>query len=166
MSITRHLRPWASRLIARWHRLQHYLRGYEKVVFIDPDPHPELFSQETLWAKRLPDGLFRLENIPAIATPLNLHDVVRCERRPGSIPTIKDLVRRGGNRTLRVKFAETTPPDAAIDVVLELRRRGIPYEKAGARYLFNLGPAADYERALRYLTDRETEGLLWLYPGQ
>lgn len=60
---------------------------------------------ETLWADPLGDGLYRLDNLPWYAYRVSLGDVV--EARPnetGQLEMVR-IVRKSGNRTLRVILA-------------------------------------------------------------
>lgn len=148
----------------QWHRLREYLRGYVKVAYEIPPTDEEKGFTETVWAKPLGGELYQLENVLAFAEHLNLHDVVQCRETKNGLPVIAEVVRRSGNKTLRVIFREEASDDSCIDVLIELRRRGIFYEKAAfKRYTFNIEPTDDYVSTRDFLKTKETEGLLWLY---
>jgi hypothetical protein len=82
-----------TRLRYRWNRLRHHLGGYSRIHYQAPGAESEI-----MWAKRLREGLYQIENIP-YAEGLNLHDVVRCREEMGSDPVIARVARRSGNRT-------------------------------------------------------------------
>ncbi|MBD1864417.1 MULTISPECIES: DUF4265 domain-containing protein [Trichocoleus] len=131
-----------------------------KIVYILPEDD-ESAAGEGLWAYALGDQLYELQNIPVCARHLNVEDIVRCEELPGERPLIKELVRRSGNQTLRVIFSDEAPEDDCVDIIIELRQRGIQYEKPAFKcYMFNIPPDSDYEWARDFLRAKEEEGLL------
>ena len=158
------LNRWFRRLKFRWIRYWHYLNGYVKVRYsYQTEDQESDDSSEAMWAKYLGDNLYRLENIP-FTEELNLHDVVRCQEKPDDIPNVIEVVRRSGNRTLRVEFRKEISAEIAVDIILALKEKEIFYEKAGAGlYMFNVEPNKDYETARDFLRSKEKEDLLWLY---
>jgi len=65
---------------------------------------------------------------------------------------------------LRVAFTDDAPDETCIDIIWELTKRKIVYEKAAHKgYMFNIEPEHDYEWVLHFLRSKEEEGLLWLY---
>ena len=118
---------------------------------------------EVIWAKRLGNKLYKIENIP-FSNQLNLHDVVRCQYFPDDFPLIIEIVSRSGNRTLHVEFMEETTAEDAVDVIMELKAKKVFYESAGRRiYSFNVESNVNFESVQVFLKSKEAEGLLWLY---
>lgn len=147
-----------------WIRFQHHREGYSQVVYEDAsDQTHGRAEQELLWSKHLGDDLYQLENVPLIQE-LTLHDVVRCQERPAELPRIMEVVRRSGNRTLRVKFRPEIPVETMQKVTKELLAHHICSEKVGpTQFLYNVEPSDDYEWIVHYLESKQDEGLLWLY---
>lgn len=69
--------------------------------------------EETLWAERLGDQLYRLDNTPWYAKGCALDDLIQCDEPPGELPRFRKVVRPSGNRTVRV-FIPDTPDRAAM----------------------------------------------------
>jgi hypothetical protein len=117
------LRQWLKRLRYRWIRFKNYREGYSKILYEQhADPQNNHLERELIWAKYLGDGLYQLENLP-LANELNLHDVVRCREDANGVPAIIEIVRRSGNRTLRVSFKQETPTETALKIMAELRTK-------------------------------------------
>lgn len=140
-----------------------YFRGYEKLRLPDDIGSSVSTDFEVIWAKRLGNKLYKIENIP-FSNQLNLHDVVRCQYFPDDFPLIIEIVSRSGNRTLHVEFMEETTAEDAVDVIMELKAKKVFYERAGRRiYNFNVEPNVNFESVQVFLKSKEAEGLLWLY---
>ncbi len=152
------------RLRRDWTRFRHHREGYSQVVYEEaPNEAYGDAERELLWAKHLTDDLYRLENVPLIQE-LALHDVVRCEQRPDELPRIVQVVRRSGNRTLRVKFRPEIPAESMHRVTSQLLAHHIFAEKVGpTQFLYNVEPSDDYEWMEHYLKSKQDEGLLWIY---
>src|SRR5215510_322463 len=101
-----------------------------KILFVIPEGEEDAGQGEGLWAYALGNQLYELQNIPVYAEHLNVEDIVRCEEFPDTKPVIRELVRRSGNRTLRVIFRPETPDDTCVDIMWELGKRKILSEKA------------------------------------
>src|SRR5689334_2410366 len=135
-----------------------------KILYFIPAGEDDAGECESLWAYSLGNNLYELQNIPVYAEHLNVEDVVRCEESAETKPVIRELVRRSGNRTLRVIFCPETPDDTCVDIMWELGQKKILSEKATHKHFsFNVPPNADYVWARDYLRTKDTEGLLWLY---
>ena len=157
------LRRWYKRFRHTAITIFNYFRGYEKLRLPDEIENPKPTDFEMIWAKRLGNKLYRIENVP-FSNQLNLHDVVRCQDFPDDFPLIIEIVSRSGNRTLRVEFKEETTAENAVDVIMELKAKKVFYERAGRRiYNFNVEPSVNFESIQEFLKSKETEGLLWLY---
>ncbi len=139
-------------------------RELVKILYIIPEGEEDAGQGEGLWAFSLGNQLYELQNIPINAEHLSVEDIVRCEESDDIRPVIKELVKRGGNRTLRVIFREDAPEEECIDVIWDLKQHSVFYEKSAQHsYMFNVEPHHNYILIRDYLKERETEGLLWLY---
>ena len=156
---------WFRSLKFRWIRFWHYLNGYVKIRYeFQADEKGNTFPSELVWSKPLGNNLYQVENVPEDIEDVNLHDVVKCKQESGELPIIIEIVRRSGNRTLRVKFREETSAENAVDVIMELRRKDVFYEKGSLRrYMFNIKPTVNYEAIRDFLKAKEEDGLLWVY---
>lgn len=135
-----------------------------KIIYIIPEGEEDAGQGEGLWAYSLGNQLYELQNIPLNAEHLNVEDIVRCEESENLKPVIKELVKRSGNRTLRVIFREDADEEDCVDVIWKLKQQGVFYEKAVQRhYMFNVEPRHDYQAITDYLKEREEAGILWLY---
>lgn len=136
-----------------------------KVFYIVPEGEEDEGRGESLWAYSLGDQLYELQNIPVYAEHLNIGDVVQCRESNDTLPVIQKLIRKSGNRTLRVIFREEITAEEAVDlVIIPLTEKGISYEKAVQRhYMFHVPANSDYEWAVNLLRQKDLEGLLWLY---
>ena len=120
---------------------------------------------ETLWADVLGGDLYAVDNLPWYAYGVSLGDVV--EARPGEAGELRltRVVRKSGNRTLRVileagEVAEGMTPQSAR-LLDRLRERGCSYE--GANRLFiavNVPPMVELSDVVGYLT---ASGFDWEY---
>jgi hypothetical protein len=157
------LRRFYRRLRYNAITLLNYFKGYEKIRLPDEIENPESTDFEWIWAKRLRNKLYRIENVP-FSGQLNLHDVVRCKDFPDDFPLVTEIISRSGNRAIRVEFKEETTAENAVDVIMELKAKKVFYEKAGRRiYMFNVEPNVNFESIQDFLKSKEAEGLLWLY---
>ena len=135
-----------------------------KISYMIPEGENYAGQVETLWAYSLGNHLYELQNIPFYAEHLNIEDVVLCNEPADSLPVINSLIKWSGNRTLRVAFTNEAPDEKCIDIIWELTKRNMVYEKATYKgYMFNIKPEHDYQWALNFLKSKEEDGLLWLY---
>src|SRR5690349_1725335 len=119
-----------------------------KILYIVPEDQDDAGESESLWSHSLGDQLYELQNIPFYAEHLNLEDIVRCDESVDGLPVIQELVRRSGNRTLRVIFREEAPEEICVDILWELGKQKIFSEKVtDRRFMFNVPPTSDYARA-------------------
>ena len=80
------------------------------------------------------------------------------------MPVVTELLQASGCKTLRVMFCEETTEENCVDIIWELRRKGIDYEKFFFKcYGFVVEPNQDYEAVRNYLQIKEEEGYLWIY---
>lgn len=66
----------------------------------DEDGYPPA-SAETLWAIKVGEGLFKIDNIPFFVTEIAVGDVVSAEREDGML-RYKEVVQPSGHSTYRV----------------------------------------------------------------
>jgi Domain of unknown function (DUF4265) len=116
------------------------------------DPHGNV---ETLWATPLGRHQYRLENCPFLAYGVSWLDVI--EARPpadGEMPAFRHVVRKSGQRTVRVIFEPPVNKSRQSKAVLErLVAMGCSYEGANPGYIaVNIPPGVDLAAVCAYLT--------------
>jgi hypothetical protein len=99
---------------------------YAKVLFEleqDEDGYPPA-SAETLWAIRVGDGLFQIDNIPFFAHGIAVNDIVSATPEEG-VFRYKEVVRPSGHGTIRLIVSEASDVPAVRDL---FRHLGCPSE--------------------------------------
>jgi hypothetical protein len=116
---------------------------------------------ETLWAARVADGRFRLDNAPWFAYGVSIGDIVEAtELVPGMFDFVR-VVEPSGARTIRLHLAadadSSTPTGKQLlDGLLGL---GCSYEGANRRFIaVTIPPPIDLAAIQRYLT---TNAIAW-----
>ncbi len=93
---------------------------YVKVLFDleqDEDGYPPA-TAETLWAVRVGDGLFQIDNIPFFVHGIAVNDIVSAT--PEEIFRYKEVVRPSGHGTIRLIVSETSDVQAVRDLFRQL----------------------------------------------
>ena len=133
-------------------------------VLVPVGPPFEPDTPESMWAAPLPEpGLCELRNTPWHAYGLNWGDVVRVDQpSPDALPEVREVVRSGGYRTVRVLFNVSVLDDDGRQEVLEsLKALGATYENADGRlYSIDVGPGVDYDGIRALLDDHHDAGRL------
>ena len=114
---------------------------------------------ETLWAERVGEDLYRLDNSPFFAYGVSWQDVVEAHPDAHGMLVMSRVVEKAGHRTVRVIFdpGVDESPDARriLDGVVAL---GASYEGANPRYLaIDIPPEVDLMEVARYLTNHEVD---------
>jgi hypothetical protein len=117
---------------------------------------------ESMWARDLGGGLFELQNVPFYAYGLNLNDVVRASSPDPTLkPEIREVVRSGGHRTLRVVFTNGCSAEAQSLVLDPLAKLGVTFERATAKHLaLDVVPEGRYDTVCEALAKLEADGVL------
>jgi hypothetical protein len=87
-------------------------------------------ESEGIWAKRLGDGLYSIDNSPFFVYGVNIDDVIKAEDRGVDAPVFVEVVRRSGHSTYRVWVADDGTANAILAL---LKERGCYVERAYAR---------------------------------
>ncbi len=118
---------------------------------------------ETLWATRLGDDRYKLNNSPFYAYGVSWEDVVYAPVDPADgRPIFARVVHKLGNRTVRVIFDPPVHEGNESDRVLQgLVAFGCTYEDANGSYLsVNVPPEVSLVAVRDYLVEREAQ---WEY---
>jgi hypothetical protein len=109
---------------------------------------------ETLWATSLGNDEYRLENSPFYAYSVSWEDIVLAPFDPAEgRATFQRVVKKSGNRTVRVKFDPPVQDGNESDQVLKgLVELGCSYEGANRGYMsINIPPAVALIAVRQYL---------------
>jgi hypothetical protein len=135
-----------------------------KILYIIPEGEEDAGLSESLWAYALGNNHYQLQNIPVFAEHLSIEDEVLCDELSDNLPVIRKIVRRSGNRTLRVLVRDETSEDMWQHILDEMHQRGIIWERATSKsYMFNVAPTDQYSSIRDLLKMQEDAGLIWLY---
>lgn len=133
-------------------------------VHIDLGDDPDA-GGESMWALPLGDDLFELRNTPFHAYALNFRDVVKAvSRAPSLKPSILEVVRRSGHRTIWIAFASEVPTDRCEAYAASLNEWRAYFEGADKRYFaIDVEPDGDYSRVLAAIESWLRQGVLKSY---
>lgn len=116
---------------------------------------------ETLWAISLGNNLYQLDNTPWLVYGLSWNDVIEAIiKEPNSLPIFQRIVRKSGNRTLRVILDSPSEVFSnskfILDKLIELK---CSYEGANRKYIgINVPPNIDLLVITNFLTEND---VLW-----
>lgn len=114
---------------------------------------------ETLWAEPLPEGLYRIDNIPLEIYNVSLGDVVTGSMR-NDLLYGDALFDKSGNQTVRVQIADGLSSPAGASLLQLLDARGARYETYGNTVLSaNIPPGVDFEDLRLQLTMLKRQGV-------
>lgn len=94
---------------------------YVKVLFEleqDEDGYPPA-AAETLWAVRVGDGLFQIDNIPFFVHDIAVNDIVSATPEEG-VFRYKEVVQPSGHGTIRLIVSEKSDVQAVRDLFRQL----------------------------------------------
>lgn len=118
---------------------------------------------ESLWARKVGDDLYVLENVPFFAYGLNYRDVVRADASfAEGEPVAREVVRRGGHTTLRVVFRRNDEPRARRRALLsELCPLKVSFESwDDSFFALDVAPDGDVGAVLAWLERLEKRNVL------
>ena len=114
---------------------------------------------ETLWAEPLPDGHYRIDNIPFEIFNISLGDVLVGSERNDMLYA-DALYEKSGNQTVRIKVPDGLSSPTGVSVIQALDGFGATYETYGDTVLSaNVPPAVDFEEVRLKLTLLERDGI-------
>lgn len=126
-----------------------------KVRFVVEDDESDPYV-ETLWAKPIGQDLYQLDNSPFYAYGVSWQDVVeaKLETVEDAIPSFTSIVRKSGNKTVRICFENRADESSEAKGILDsLVKMGCSYEGANPSYIaVNIPPDVDLADVRNYLT--------------
>lgn len=114
---------------------------------------------ETLWATSLGGDEYRLDNSPFWAYGVSWEDVVSAPfSEEEGFPTFRSVVRKSGNRTVRIIFDPPTESGSESERVLQgLVAIGCSYEGMNKKYVsVNIPPSVTLDSVRNYLIENNT----------
>ncbi|GKT20153.1 DUF4265 domain-containing protein [Acidovorax sp. SUPP2522] len=93
-----------------------------KIIFSlvpDEDGYPP-FDYESVWAKKLNENLWKIDNIPFFVTDVSSGDIVRIKRRKSGENHFLEVVEKCGHSTLRIFFNEESSVKEVRDQLLKM----------------------------------------------
>src|SRR5262245_18503753 len=100
---------------------------------------------ETLWAEPLPDGHFRIDNVPFEIFNISLGDIVTGSLR-NDLLYFDELYQKSGNQTIRIQVADGLSSPSGVKVHQVLDAVGVRYETYGDTLLSaNVPPGVDVD---------------------
>ncbi len=118
-------------------------------------------NQETLWAADLGKNLYRLDNQPWYATGVSCEVVVEaCASNPGDIPDFVRVVKKSGNRTVRLILPEKVEDKDHLPPVLSgLTELGCDWEGASRTFFaVTIPPSVNLQAVRDFLIN---SGVQW-----
>jgi hypothetical protein len=131
----------------------------------DQDNYPPA-DWEWLWASRVSDSTFKIDNIPFFAKLISYGDVVEVKQTNTGL-IFNTLVQPSGHSTVRVIVHRRGRSDEQLQVVVEdvrvaMRAMGCSVEKSHIPGLIavDVPPEVNYQSVAAFLSKKESEGLL------
>jgi hypothetical protein len=132
-----------------------------KVLFLVPsnDAGSNEADIETLWAWRLGEDKYKLDNLPYFAYSVSWEDIVYAPfNEDEGFPTFQKVIEKSGNRTIRFFFNNSPAKSHTQDILRELENLGCSYEGANDRFFcLNIPRKADLEAVASYLIEKGIE---------
>lgn len=117
---------------------------------------------ENMHAAPLPDGTFRLDNVPFRVCGISLGDEFRVVPKEGRL-FFEEIVRRSGHSTYRVRLAPERSHDVFLNSWSSLEEAGCTFEGSdldGRRlYAIDVPPEADVTAVYKKLEEGEERGI-------
>ena len=119
-------------------------------------------TKENTWAKSLGDDLYEIRGPLHLISGLNTLDIVKAvSDEGGSLPSVTDIVKRSGYKTLHVLFFKNVQTADRERILRTLEKWNVTFQEALERfYTIQISPGGDYESASMYLKSLNTELLL------
>lgn len=123
-------------------------------------------SKETTWARPLGNDLYEIEGPLHLVTGVNPKDVVRAIVLPGeAVPSVSEIVKRNGYRTLHIAFSEAAPTGEQQGLLGTLENWGATHEMAFERfYTVVVTPEGDFQAVCAFLKSFRAKGLIMYEP--
>jgi hypothetical protein len=131
----------------------------------DEDDYPPA-DWEWMWARRVSDSTFKIDNIPFFAKSISCGDIVAAEQTNKGL-VFRELVQPSGHSTVRVIVHRGDRNDEQLRAVVEdvkqaLRAMGCSAELSHIPSLIavDVPPEVNYQSVAAFLSQKEHDGLL------
>lgn len=110
---------------------------------------------ETPWAKQVGEHLYELDNLPWYAYGVSCGDIVEALPAEDGLPEFRRVVRKSGNRTVRVILKPPANESSESEAILErLVSMGCDYEGMDHSYVaVNIPAQANFEDVCDFLAE-------------
>jgi len=134
--------------------------GLEK-VYVDLPNHWAV-GGESMWAKPLGNNLYEIHNTPFYAYGINYLDIVKVDSSDeDKKPTVLEIVKPSGYKTLRIVFTEGFDREKQLSIFTELKKLKVGYERVNDRYVaLDIEPSGDYEVVCNKISELEQNEIL------
>lgn len=115
-------------------------------------------EEEAIWAEKMEDGHYKVDNIPFYAPNLALNDVFSVEEDEG-ILYFDQLIRMSGHSTIQLVFFKETEANTSLAT---LENFGCSWEGMKDQALFSVDVPAelDYVKVKHFLNEQLEKGIL------
>lgn len=117
---------------------------------------------ESMWAFRLDDGTYQIDNVPFYAYGINYKDIVRVDASDATtLPVVTEVVTPSEHDTIRVIFPRSIGAKKQQPVIEELQKMGVSVERAFGNYVaLDIPPEVNYDVVRDRLDELESKGIL------
>lgn len=117
---------------------------------------------ENMHATALPDGSFRLENIPFHVYGISFGDEFRAKVADDRL-FFDEITRRGGHSTYRLKLPAEVTHEQFLKLWQPFAKKGCSFEGSSAEqwplYAIDIPPGVDVQAIYQQFTEGENQGL-------
>lgn len=119
-------------------------------------------TKESTWAKPLGGDLYQIRGPLHLIADVNSQDIVKALIVPGdSLPSVSEVVRRSGFRTLHLVFFETVPIVDQETILEEMTQWNATFARPFDRfYTVEISPDGNYPAVCAYLKSLRVRELI------
>jgi hypothetical protein len=135
------------------------IMGLEKIYFpLDPTEGHE-YSSESVWAKKIGDGKYKIMNIPFYVKGTGLYDIVNASMANHAL-NFKSTIERSGHSVYRIILNNFINEELFNKYWKPLEKEGCAFEKATDRfYAIDVPPSSDIYMACNLLEKGEHDSI-------
>ncbi len=131
---------------------------------IPQKPHVKVIFEtengsESLWAKKLKNNIFELDNSPFDLYGFSYKDKVKAANISDGIYRFTELYKRGGHSTYRVKLAVEASHEDFLNIWPELKVLGCSYESTDGLYSIDFTSIDAVHKGYSVLENYEQSGI-------
>lgn len=117
---------------------------------------------ESMWALPLGGDLYEIRNVPFYAYGINWGDIIRADSdEPSLKPQVRQVVKRSGNKTLRIFFNKELSKEEQGSILSSLQYFDLSWERATGRLIaIDIHPETNYQDVCDKLWELEQKEIL------